>query len=84
MTSGCEYSHSWCYMLAFSWFNNLVVLLFFQALLKTEGVDLSFTKDAIKEIARVAEVVNLEVDNIGARRLYTVIERITEQVRFPT
>lgn len=51
-----------------------------QALLRTEGVQLSFTDEAVREIARVAEEVNLDVENIGARRLHTVMERITEQV----
>lgn len=43
---------------------------------------LSFTDEAVREIARVAEEVNLDVENIGARRLHTVLERITEQVSF--
>ena len=55
-------------------------LICFQALLRTEGVELRFTEEAIWEIARVAEEVNLDVENIGARRLHTVLERITEKV----
>lgn len=51
-------------------------------LMKTEGVDLSFTDDAIREIANVAAEVNRSVDNIGARRLHTVIERVVEDISF--
>lgn len=51
-------------------------------LLETEGVELQFTEDAIREIARVAEEVNRSVENIGARRLHTVLERIVEEVSF--
>ena len=53
-----------------------------QALLATEGVDLHFTTSAIREVARVAEEVNTSVDNIGARRLHTVLERIVEEISF--
>ena len=53
-----------------------------QALLATEKLDLHFTDAAIKEIARVAEEVNTAVDNIGARRLHTIIERIVEDISF--
>eukprot|EP00761_Pharyngomonas_kirbyi_P013578 gb/GECH01013607.1/.p1 GENE.gb/GECH01013607.1/~~gb/GECH01013607.1/.p1 ORF type:complete len:653 (+),score=189.76 gb/GECH01013607.1/:1-1959(+) len=52
------------------------------ALLETEGVDLQFREDAIEELANVAAEVNSSVENIGARRLYTVIERIIEEVSF--
>jgi ATP-dependent HslUV protease ATP-binding subunit HslU len=52
------------------------------ALLATEGVTLSFTKDAIAEIAKVAVEVNRSVENIGARRLQTVIERVLDDVSF--
>lgn len=52
------------------------------ALLATEGVELMFTDEAINEIARVAEEINTNVDNIGARRLYTIIERILEDISF--
>jgi ATP-dependent HslUV protease ATP-binding subunit HslU len=51
-------------------------------LMKTEGVNLVFTPDAIREIAAVAAEVNTNVENIGARRLYTVIERIVEDISF--
>jgi len=51
-------------------------------LLKTENVELSFTDEAIKEIARVAFVANRTVENIGARRLHTIIERVIEEESF--
>ncbi|PHJ22754.1 atp-dependent protease atpase subunit [Cystoisospora suis] len=53
-----------------------------QALLKTENIDLHFTDEAIREIARVACEVNANVENIGARRLHTIIEKIMEDVNF--
>ncbi len=53
-----------------------------QALLATENVTLHFTDAAIKEISKVAEEVNTAVDNIGARRLHTIIERIVEDISF--
>ena len=53
-----------------------------QALLKTEGLELVFTDAAVKEIAKVAEEANTLIDNIGARRLYTIIERIIEEISF--
>ncbi len=52
------------------------------ALLGTEGVTLEFTDDAIEEIARLAADVNSRVENIGARRLQTVMERLVESVSF--
>eukprot|EP00887_Chlorella_sp_A99_P004626 scaffold4.g4626.t1 len=52
-----------------------------QALLATEDVDIHFTDAAIREVARVAEEVNTNVDNIGARRLHTILERILEDAR---
>merc|ERR1711865_221331 len=51
-------------------------------LLNTEGIELEFTDEAIREVAKVAADVNKTVENIGARRLYTVIERITEDIQF--
>lgn len=48
----------------------------------TEGVTLEFDEDAIREIARVAALLNRTVENIGARRLHTVIERIMEELSF--
>lgn len=53
-----------------------------QALLKTEGVDVSFTKDGIRRIAETAWEVNERTENIGARRLHTILERLLEDVSF--
>ncbi|HZB62293.1 MAG TPA: ATP-dependent protease ATPase subunit HslU [Microvirga sp.] len=52
------------------------------ALLQTEGVDLVFTEDAIDALAKVAVEVNNSVENIGARRLQTVLERVLDDVSF--
>jgi ATP-dependent HslUV protease ATP-binding subunit HslU len=52
------------------------------ALLHTEGVELAFTDDAINALARVAALVNSTVENIGARRLQTVMERVLDEVSF--
>ena len=53
-----------------------------RALMKTEGIDLVFTKEAVEYIANIAAKVNKTVDNIGARRLHTVLERIVEELSF--
>jgi ATP-dependent HslUV protease ATP-binding subunit HslU len=53
-----------------------------QALLKTEGVDIQFTKDGIRRIAETAWEVNERTENIGARRLHTILERLLEDVSF--
>ncbi|MEA2006444.1 MAG: ATP-dependent protease ATPase subunit HslU [Acidobacteriota bacterium] len=53
-----------------------------KALLKTEGVIIDFTEDAIEEIAEVAEKVNEINENIGARRLYTIMEKVMEEISF--
>ncbi len=52
------------------------------ALMATEGVEVEFTEDAIEEIARIAEEVNEKTENIGARRLHTILERIMEDYSF--
>jgi ATP-dependent HslUV protease ATP-binding subunit HslU len=52
------------------------------ALMHTEGVELAFTDDAINALARVAALVNSTVENIGARRLQTVMERVLDEVSF--
>ncbi|UCH36850.1 MAG: ATP-dependent protease ATPase subunit HslU [Armatimonadota bacterium] len=52
------------------------------ALLAIEGVELDFTDDGVSEIARIAGEVNERTENIGARRLHTVMERLLEQVSF--
>ena len=52
------------------------------ALLKTENLDLEFSDDGINEIANIASEVNSTVENIGARRLHTIIERILDDISF--
>ncbi len=52
------------------------------ALMATEGVKLDFTDDAVEEIARIAAQVNERTENIGARRLHTVLERLLDQISF--
>mmetsp|Transcript_24470 Transcript_24470/g.42863 ORF Transcript_24470/g.42863 Transcript_24470/m.42863 type:complete len:566 (+) Transcript_24470:148-1845(+) len=52
------------------------------ALIKTEGVELTFDDDALREIAKLAAHLNRTVENIGARRLHTVMERIMEEISF--
>jgi ATP-dependent HslUV protease ATP-binding subunit HslU len=54
----------------------------YHALLASEGVDLSFSDEAIGEIARDAERVNRALENIGARRLHTILERLLEDISF--
>ena len=54
----------------------------YKALMATEGVAVTFSDDGISEIAKIAADVNQSVENIGARRLYTVIERIFEDLSF--
>lgn len=51
-------------------------------LLGAEGVDLVFTDASIQEIANYAEQVNSQVENIGARRLHTILERLVEDISF--
>jgi ATP-dependent HslUV protease ATP-binding subunit HslU len=52
------------------------------ALLATEGVELKFTKEAIHRIADVAFIINRDVENIGARRLHTILEKLLEDISF--
>ncbi len=54
----------------------------YRALLETEGVRLEFTEDGIRRIAEIAEMLNERTENIGARRLYTVMEKLLEDVSF--
>ncbi len=54
----------------------------YEALMQTEGVTLSFTPDAVNAIAKIAVQVNASVENIGARRLQTVMERVLDEVSF--
>ncbi len=51
-------------------------------LLKVDNINLSFNEDALKEIARIAELENISKENIGARRLYTILESLLEEVSF--
>ncbi len=54
----------------------------YKALLKTENVDLEFSDDGIDTIANIATEVNSTVENIGARRLHTIIERVLDEISF--
>ena len=54
----------------------------YKALLKTENVDLDFTEDGIDTIANLATEVNSSVENIGARRLHTIIEKVLDEISF--
>lgn len=54
----------------------------YRALIGTEGVDVRFTDDGIRAVARIAAEVNGEVENIGARRLQTVMEKLLEEISF--
>jgi ATP-dependent HslUV protease ATP-binding subunit HslU len=54
----------------------------YMALLETEGIALSFTEDAIAEIAEIASLVNQRMENIGARRLHTIMERLLDEISF--
>ena len=54
----------------------------YKALLKTENVDLEFTENGIDMIANLASDVNSKVENIGARRLHTIIERVLDEISF--
>jgi ATP-dependent HslUV protease ATP-binding subunit HslU len=54
----------------------------YRALIGTEGVDVSFTEEGIRAIARIAAEVNGQIENIGARRLSTVMEKLLEEISF--
>lgn len=58
------------------------LIIQYEALIGTEGVKLSFEPEAIKEIARISYEINEKVENIGARRLLTVMERLLEDLSF--
>ena len=58
------------------------LLLQYIALLRTEGVDIVFEDDAVEELAKIAEEVNNLTENIGARRLHTIMERLLEDILF--
>jgi len=52
------------------------------ALLETEKVNLKFTKDGIETIAKLATEINSSIENIGARRLHTIIEKVLDDISF--
>ena len=54
----------------------------YTALMDTEGIQLTFTKDAVREVARLAAQVNDSAENIGARRLHTILEKVVEEISF--
>lgn len=54
----------------------------YEALLKTEGVELIFEEEAVKTIAKIAQKANEKMEDIGARRLHTVIEKVIEDISF--
>lgn len=58
------------------------LILQYKALLETEGVTIDFTQEAIERIAEIATEVNQDTDNIGARRLHTILERLLEELSF--
>lgn len=58
------------------------LILQYKALLATEGVTIDFTADAIERLAEIATEVNQETDNIGARRLHTILERLLEELSY--
>ena len=58
------------------------LLLQYQALLETEGVTLTFSEDAVQTIAAIAEEVNARTEDIGARRLHTLMEHLLEDILF--
>ncbi len=54
----------------------------YTALFKTEGLDVKFTTDAVDELASIAQTVNEQMENIGARRLHTIMEKVVEDISF--
>ncbi len=54
----------------------------YKALLETEGISLDFTREALEEMAATAEKINEETENIGARRLYTIMEKLLSELSF--
>jgi ATP-dependent HslUV protease ATP-binding subunit HslU len=61
---------------------NNALILQYQALMETEGIHLKFSKEAIMEIAKTAATVNERTENIGARRLHTIMETLLEELSF--
>jgi ATP-dependent HslUV protease ATP-binding subunit HslU len=54
----------------------------YQALLSTEGLDLQFTTDAVDRLAEMTAEINRSTENIGARRLHTLLEKLLEDISF--
>ncbi len=54
----------------------------YTSLLETEGVKIRFTEDSIEQLARTACLLNQEMENIGARRLHTIMEKVLEELSF--
>jgi ATP-dependent HslUV protease ATP-binding subunit HslU len=54
----------------------------YQALLSTEGIELAFTEDAISKLAEMTADINKTTENIGARRLHTLLEKLLEEISF--
>jgi len=54
----------------------------YQALLNTEGIVLNFTEDAVERLAQMTEEINKLTENIGARRLHTLLEKLLEEISF--
>ena len=54
----------------------------YMALLATEGIEIEFSDEAIRKIAEIAYQVNQDTDNIGARRLHTIMEKLLEDLSF--
>ncbi|MFA5881227.1 MAG: AAA family ATPase, partial [Eubacteriales bacterium] len=54
----------------------------YTALLETEGISLKFTENSLDEIAKIAYTVNEQTENIGARRLHTILEKLLEEIAF--
>ena len=52
------------------------------ALMKTENVELQFTDDGIEELAEISSQINSTIENIGARRLHTILEKVLEEISF--
>ncbi len=61
---------------------NASITVQYKALMATEGVNIEFTEDGIKRIAQAAWQVNETTENIGARRLHTVLERLVEDISY--
>ena len=58
------------------------LIMQYKMLLETEGIKINFTEEAINEIARISYVMNEQSDNIGARRLHTIVEKLLEDISF--